>query len=1396
MSMALIMVAALVQSVVSSHAAVAIVPAPGDLSVYSLGYHSSSIHAPGPTLFLLLDPSLYVGPNHTQRIQSLQHALVSLMDTPGFMADNLKVGIGKVADIEQGEGLAELLLVPVAALGPVDDSQRPESQRYKIKHFIKGQCPQFPDCEPKERANDGSLLSSMAAYAQAAAYMMGTDTQNTAMNLTDVSGPSSAALPLSIDEIEIVDIQNTKSQLLLEQPTFKVNQLNDVDYARDIEHIVSISKQRSLYQKPIYNQCSATYFEGKKRDDSTYAVENAVVIISSESALTSLNSGASAVAISTIDPLAMMTQSLLAKHSSSASNDLIGQPPVLQQCYSQLAMSSSTATLTSPLNQTHNQNIEFSQPNNSLFWRCVQDYSRHLNQFRGSAYNYFNLLDVSFKTAVISFNSADNILNRVGQNKGLPSYDCLSNTATQATRQKCLLGQYGSNNGEGGFFQSIDTKVATASQKDSSQSVALAQALTIMAKNLSRQPPIVARKAPIQLTNFMHSGELFKERYQTFLQPQFGTLQAQWPGGMSKYSPPQSGQSAVSNKSFIAKSIEEDNQVLDSPRNVYLSQTEPGELIAQTTQSVSELQLPKLTQEQQAQFQQSLLHYMLDRSQPSGGVHNSTPIALISKAQRLISNETGIINQPNADKYSYKKHILYGGMDNALHIIDAETGEEIATYFAKKVLTHNGQYKAITQGSLAQSTEAIPSFGIDGPWTQYARYQTDTRGQSIAKPLYVFGGARLGAKAYYGLDLTGLDKVVSASNLNGFAPKQLFAITPDRQDFGQFYFKQMGYSWSKPVITHINWFGAPTLVAILSGGYDAQEYDKPDGLRERHYLQQEQQPILGNAIYIVDAKTGVPLIVATAESGTDSSSSRVDNKGFYGLSKEAGKVLQVTNASMAYSITGSVKVRDREEDGLTDHLYFADLQGQVFRLDLDNVASSSALASKARVVRLADFRRQTNRPGPRFYETPVVTLQSHNAVNSHSNKFATVSVASGDRSHPLRIKDPSKQTVAMSIEYVDSFGHKQTLQANHKQFLATDNKKAQLGGSDWQWIASDKTLSKDNNSSDIRFDNGHIQIATGLFTPSTLLTATTTFASTDKVSATLTIPSFLASNTESQLLPPITDPLAPIITVTKDWVSIKPMTTAQLSSLSLTANHVYTLYDKDVANPDLFNTAISDLQTHDLSVTEDGFPDLTKIDVSNPQLSGYQKQGWRAPLIQFGKQGSIASGASAGQNNQNSGFDTESSGNSYSLKAFGPMFAVSNKLYLTAYNPVPKSAPLAVCQPQVIGSTEVYQFCLPYGNCNTDDRTYSTHIQRIGYGKGLTPLSWKTEGGGKTRRLFEVETAGIDSEASSTEEAHLLTSLNLNDIDTAPKFVNTFTLQPQLLLEQWFDYSNHLSTSD
>ena len=1389
-NMALILMVTLIQLVISPYASAATSPAKGDLAVYSLGYHSSSAQAPGPTLFLLLDPALYVGPNHPQHLQYLQRALVYLMDTPGLMADNLQVGIGKVADHEQGEAATELVLVPVAALGQVADSHHPESQRYKIKNFIKNQCPQFPDCVRQYKGGDDLFNSSMAAYAQASAYMMGTNTQSTAVNITSISNPLNAAESLSIDDIEIVDIQNTSSQSQVEQVPSKNNDKPLGLMA--IDPVASIKNARSSYSRPIYNQCSAHHFESKELDALAYSVGNAVVILTADIASAVLISSGPVELMSNLDPLAMMTQSLIAKYPSSTHDDLADHKRILQQCGSQSVNSTlnSITALSSNLNQK--LRIEGVHPDKAPSWRCVQDYARHLNQFKATNDEYRNPLGMALKTAVIVFSGEKNALNAVGKNKGLPRYDCLAASVTAETRQKCLLGQYGHSYGEGGFFQSVGS-VDAKSDEGIKQSVALAQALTVMAKNLTTQPSAIARKAPIQLTNFMHSNKLFKERYQIYLQPQFGSLKAQWPGGVSKY------QSSVVNDLFASKSIKSKSKLLQNPRNVYLSQSEAGSLIPQTLESINHFQLPKLTQEQQLKLRQSLLSYMFNTSPPSAGIHHSTPIALISKAQPLTSTQSDAIDSSGSPKYSYKKHILYGAMDNALHIIDDATGEEVAAYFAKEVLAENGQYQAISQDSFAAITEANPSFGIDGPWTQYARYITNTKGESIAKPLYVFGGARLGARAYYGLDLTGLDKVDSAQNLNGFAPKQLFTITPNRQDFGQLYFKQLGYSWSKPVITHINWFGEPKLVAILSGGYDANEYDKPDGLRERHYLQQGPQSILGNALYIIDAKTGVPLIVATADNETQSIISSKDDNGFSDLSKHGGKVLQVANDSMLYSITGSVKAMDREEDGLTDHLYFADLEGQLFRLDIDNVASSAALASKVRVVRLADFRSQKNSPGPRFYETPVVTIQNHNTVNSSSNKFATVSVASGDRSHLLRITDPSKHTVSLEIDYLDSLGHRQILRATHKRFLTTEDAGIKLENSDWHLTVSDAALLRDiNSSSNIRFENGQFQLGTKLFQPGSWLKVTTTFASTDKVSARLRAPSSFDSNNPNQSLSAIVDPLAPILSATKDWIGIKPITTEKMSALSLKANQVYTLYDKDVTNPDLFNTPLSALQTRDIYLTEEGFPDLSTMDVSDPQLSGYHKQGWRSPLTQFGQQGTDIheDGVVEDLNNKNRISGSNSSANTFAIKAFGPIFAVSNKLYLTAYNPVPKTEPLAVCRSQLIGSTEVYQFCLPYGNCNRDNKTYRNHLQRISYGNGLNTLSWKTVGEGKAKQLFTAKVSGVYSEANLTEEIHLSTPVNLNDIQSAPKFVNSFTLQPQLLLEQWFDYSNHLSVSN
>jgi len=1393
-------------------------PDQGDLALYSLGYYPTSSQSLGPTVLLLIDPSLYASRDSTAQINHLQHALTYLMDTPGLLADNIQMGIMQVADTQSDSGYAKQLMLPVTQLGAAASSKHPESQRYKIKNFINNPCADFSNCGSPFVDNWGVMaVKSKGAYAQAAAYMMGTDTHivmvDNVSTVHRMGKDKDKVLPLNTMFIESYNITNAKHDAIeqndIKQNGTKQNTAKAVFpitreniESPNIEKVMTVSSINQQYPKPKYSQCSAKYFDSDNKPSSLdYKVGNAIIIIGSDigaqsEAQTSFQPlGTSSTSISSIthphlsDPLAMMAQSLLPKVSSQTSGKTsIDKYLLPERCHS----------------QGGSNNLQADQ-NTSVYGYCQQHYARHLNQFKDGSTLQHNPADVSIKTGVISFGAINKTIGFSGLNKDLPNYDCL--TVSGAVKQQCLLGQYDKGYGEGGFFQSLNAIPSAITQ-----SKALAEALLTMVNNLTAKDIAMAMTNPIQLANPVRSGEIFTDGYLSFVQPKFGKQQTHWSGGVKKYEhsrvgfidktgkraprPQQAVSAIIDSESVDAWSkrmlaVTPSAQVVQpftQPHNVYLSQQQPGKLAPQSIKSVTHLEWSGLTKEQQAKLNKSLLDYMMDSSIPSGGVYHSTPIALVSKASRIQS------------KFQYKKHILSGGMDNALHIIDDNTGEEVAAYFSKEVVSHNAQYKPIGNSTTTQSQQTMkrPSFGIDGPWTQYVRYKTDFNGHKLAKPLYVFGGARLGAKAYYGLDLTGLDKVVSAANLNGFMPKQLFTITPNRQDFGHDYFQRLGYSWGKSAITEINWFGRPTLVVILSGGYDTTEYDKPDGLRQRYYADSGRHATLGNAVYIVDAKTGVPLIVASQTSTVDN----LDESGFSVLSTGSGKVLQVANSLMANSITGAVKTMDRDNDGLTDHLYFADLGGQLFRLDIDNVASSQALASRARIVRLADFKANMTQPGPRFYETPVVTIQNHISQQGSSGKFATVTVASGDRSHLLRISDPSTQTVAIELAYLDNFGNEQQIKVINKAFVAPDDspvpesKNLNVENGDWQITASDSMLRIDPKGEVILFEKGRFKLANHLIKPGSLITVTTTFSSTDKVKATRLMPnvdygnSYTDSNNQNDtLLLSLTDPLSAKINLTKDWIIIEPVTTAETPSVSKAANYIYTLYDKDVATVGLFSTALDKLKTHNIilkenvTLTENDFPDLTQIEVANPEKSGYHKLGWRAPLTQYGQQVNNLE-----VNNHNTAMNSQNFLGS-SIKAFGPIFALDNKVYVTAYNPVSSTMPLVNCRPQLIGSTELYQFCLPYGNCNTVDKSYSTHVQRIVYGKGMVPLSWKTDFTGQHKQLFR--TADLTYPSQPTPEinsSQLL--LPLNNSVTAPDFINSFKVKPQLKLEQWFDYSN------
>lgn len=670
-------------------------------------------------------------------------------------------------------------------------------------------------------------------------------------------------------------------------------------------------------------------------------------------------------------------------------------------------------------------------------WGCMGEYSKRLRDLDNPAKK-----DIKTGVFLVSSNSTNQVT------------DTASCTATKTTyKNACLLGD--SAHGGGGFYEVLAPLSGTEGMDAAidRQAKKLADAMASATDKLESNDsgPIPTGQLVVPRDDFT-SDALHDYGYLPLMSPKPDSKVAQWQGNLRKYkqvngayvdkdnnSPYSSTAEAIlsaTSRDYWSTQSAYDASALkggafekipmptsattDTPRHVYLSESSAGKLteLSPDADEIKKVEVEGVSDN--TTLRRLLLNYMgytignysdstttteiIDTyssgsNKSLGGVFHSTPILLTSR-----------LDLQNNEYVPKKQFILFGAMDNAVHIVNDKTGKEVLSYFPREVLATNGQYKAITPELTAEGDEMTPAFGVDGPWTSYSRYDKPDSHDHYrvleAKQLYAYGGARLGAKAYYGLDLTYLHRV-------GFEPKQLFTITPTSDN----KFNRLGYSWAKPVVTKIRWQGKPKLVVILSGGYDTY-FDKTDGERKEEYDGGDKDPMnegtTGNAIYVVDAKTGEPLIVASnkaanvgisSASNSDNAMVNDPNNTAAGTFNGADATIPVLNSHLKYSITGSVKVLDRDADELTDHIYFADLNGQVFRMDINNGASTipsgSATEGKnpsVRVARLADLALDSSSPiGPRFYEAPVVTIQK----NNEGERFAVVSVASGDRSNPL-----------------------------------------------------------------------------------------------------------------------------------------------------------------------------------------------------------------------------------------------------------------------------------------------------------------------------------------------------------------------------------------------------------
>lgn len=381
-----------------------------------------------------------------------------------------------------------------------------------------------------------------------------------------------------------------------------------------------------------------------------------------------------------------------------------------------------------------------------------------------------------------------------------------------------------------------------------------------------------------------------------------------------------------------------------------------------------------------------------------GGIHHSVPALVAYKGQ--FDNTGNISSTEGREDY-----VLYGSMSGALLMANAKTGDEKFSFIPRKMFDNDKQRRALSPSGTGISGE--PVFGVDAPWTINAKYNYDfstqpakittkaitksgTSSEQTAGHVYAYGGLRMGGKGLYGLDLTDKEN-----------PDMLFSI--DDQTPG---FERMGQIWVKPVVAKIK-IGTDTKggsidreVLIFGGGYDMCYESTLFKLNDGNKANTEcanKQMTEGNAVYMVDSETG-DLVASWTKDKTINSNTKTTIDGL---------------THMKHSVVGGITALDRNNNGYVDHLYFTDLGGQLFRIDLIELSGKTHNKKDKKditnditrgVVRVFDANANANgnmansHVSYRFYEAPVVSFYTN---PDDAQRFAVINLASGDRSSPL-----------------------------------------------------------------------------------------------------------------------------------------------------------------------------------------------------------------------------------------------------------------------------------------------------------------------------------------------------------------------------------------------------------
>ncbi|KXU39138.1 hypothetical protein AXE65_10195 [Ventosimonas gracilis] len=348
-----------------------------------------------------------------------------------------------------------------------------------------------------------------------------------------------------------------------------------------------------------------------------------------------------------------------------------------------------------------------------------------------------------------------------------------------------------------------------------------------------------------------------------------------------------------------------------------------------------------------------------------GAVDNNERVALLNYIRGLDddglnerSKELGDFLHSAAVPFNYgsaesDQVVIIGSNEGFVHLFNRKTGVEEFAFMPGELLKN---IKPIKANEPSTANKPHP-YGVDNSVTVWLDDSNQNGQFDAGEHFYAYVTLRRGGQGIYALDITKRGQ-----------PKLLWQI--DEKNKKAKGFARLGQSWSQPVKSKIKIGNnpKPTDVLIFAGGYDPTE-DNLNGANDAY----RSDSALGNAIYIVDAKTGNALWSAS----------------------QSGAVLNLPD--MQYSIPSSVKVVDIDNDGLADQMFVGDTGGQVWRLFIHNGESRNNLVTasgRRSNAPFAQLGKNNPKNARRFYQEPDVALD-------RGNNRLLVNIGSGYRAHPL-----------------------------------------------------------------------------------------------------------------------------------------------------------------------------------------------------------------------------------------------------------------------------------------------------------------------------------------------------------------------------------------------------------